>query len=257
MTWSVIIPSARPENLIQCAKSVFRTHPGLEPHRVVVVDDGARAGAERELPPGITWVEGVKPFIYARNVNLGVAASSPNDIVILGDDSEILTERCFDRLAAFLSDHPNLAVLSTGVRGMVGNPRQSVFDPDLQANLNIPINERIRKKPGRPLPPQPISFRMEKESLAFVCVMIPRTIWIRLGTLDERFSGYGCEDSDYCRRARECGLDLGIYYECGVEHGVVPSTFRTRLDWESQFRENIARLEEKWREQARQEPRPE
>lgn len=229
MDWTVVIPSARAENLVPAVKSVLRAHPGMDPGCIIIVDDGARAGAERQLPDGIRWVEGVKPFVYARNVNRGVSAARRENIVIMGDDVEVITPRGFDYLAACVRERSDVGVLSPGIDGIVGNPRQ-------------------RYAPSKP-------FIEEYDVLCFVCVMIPRRAWDAIGELDERFIGYGCEDCDYCWRALEANHRLGVFNGCVVKHdGSLPSTFRTRQDINKIHTENMQRLRKKWERRLRATP---
>jgi GT2 family glycosyltransferase len=193
---------------------------------VVVVDDGARAGSENLLPSDIVWVPGPKPFVYARNVNLGMAACPARDAVVMGDDVEVVTPGGFDRLADRLRAEPALAILSAAIRGVVGNRRQQEL-PD-------------------------VSLRLEHDWLAFVCVAIRREAWERLGTLDERFAGYGSEDVDYSWRAREAGWSIGVDGACVVRHdGSLPSTFRTRRDVSQLSAANHEILRSKWANAAR------
>jgi hypothetical protein len=103
LSWSVVIPSAKAENLCKAVASVLRSHPGLPRDRVYVVDDGARRDAETGISQGICWIEGVKPFVYSRNVNLGVEASAPHHVVIMGDDVEVEVPGIFDFDPATLS----------------------------------------------------------------------------------------------------------------------------------------------------------
>jgi len=51
------------------------------------------AGAEASLP-AVRWVTGITPFIFARNVNLGIAAAWRN-VVLLNDDACLITPRGF------------------------------------------------------------------------------------------------------------------------------------------------------------------
>lgn len=222
MNWSVVIPSAWAGNLVGAVESVLEKHPGINPSRILVVDDGARREAEGRLPKGVIWVDGAKPFIFARNMNLGARICEPDDLILMGDDVRVTSERCFDRLAARAREHPDLAVVSPGVAGFIGCHRQ-------------------KHTPSA-------GFQFEPEALAFVCVYIPRGHWNRIGELDDRFVGYGCEDSDYCRRVLANGLRLGIDHDAVVEHGSTPSTFRSKPDVEQLLSENRARLRKKWGE---------
>jgi GT2 family glycosyltransferase len=221
--WSVVIPSARAENLVRSARTVFDCHPGLDPGRVVVVDDGAREDAEEFLPPGIIWVKGLEPFVFSRNVNLGVRrAPASKAMIVMGDDVEVVTSGTFDRLQKLLEENPRLGLVSPAIEGVVGNPRQR------------------RGGAG--------GVQEEPEMLVFVCVAISWAAWTRVGELDEQFVGYGCEDDDYSWRVREAGFTLAIDRDCIVRHdGSIRSTFRSRPDLALRFAENRHRFWLKWK----------
>jgi hypothetical protein len=55
--------------------------------------------------------------------------------------------------------------------------------------------------------------------LCFVCVYIKRSTIDRVGLLDERFTGYGSDDVDYCRRTIESGLRLAVTPAVQISHG--------------------------------------
>lgn len=220
MTYKVVILSARASNLVPCVQSVLECEPDLPPGNIIVVDDGARAEAEPLLPQ-VSWITGAKPFIFARNANIGIGEAA-SDVILLNDDARLVTERGFTRLVEEARSHPNLGVCSAGICGAVGNPRQLAS--------------------GRG------EFRDEARALAFVCVYIPRSVFESIGPLDERFTGYGFDDNDYCARALAAGLRLGIWDGCIVDHtGELPSTFRTRPDLAKLFEQNRRLFAEKWR----------
>jgi GT2 family glycosyltransferase len=217
--FKVVILSARASNLVPCVKAILENEPNLPPDHVIVVDDGARAEAEAQLP-GVTWIPGSKPFNFARNASLGIAAAQ-TDVILLNDDARLLTSGGFTALARIAQENPRVAICSAGVRGLIGNPRQAA---------------RV-----------PVALREETQSLAFVCVHIGREIFARLGPLDERFAGYGFEDNDYCARARAAGFRLTIWDGCVVDHsGHLPSTFRSRPDLMGLFRTNQRLFQQKW-----------
>ncbi|MCX7792205.1 MAG: glycosyltransferase, partial [Chloroflexaceae bacterium] len=191
MSFCVVILSARAANLVPCVQALLNAEPGLSPERIIVVDDGARAEAEPRLPP-LRWVEGAQPFVFARNANLGLAAAGDADVILLNDDARLITPDGFSAMAAAVTENPALGICSAAVTGVVGNPRQHPA--------------------GHP------GLRPEPTTLAFVCVYLPRRVLTTLGPLDERFTGYGYEDNDYCARARAAGYQLAIFDGCVVEH---------------------------------------
>ena len=75
MSFRVVILSCQASNLVPCIHSVLSYEPGLPPANIVVVDDGARGEAE-PLLPGVTWVAGEKPFVFALVITSPFSAAS-------------------------------------------------------------------------------------------------------------------------------------------------------------------------------------
>lgn len=196
-SFKVVIPSALHENLRECIRSLLKNAPELGRSHLIVVDDGARSGYP-EAP--VTWVTGVKPFVFARNANLGIREGGNHDIVLMNDDATLVTPSGFSKIATFVAKTKGVGVCSSAISGFVGNKRQNP----------------IGKTP-----------RQEKTVLAFVCVYIPRSTLDTIGLLDERFVGYGADDVDFCRRALRASFDLWVHDGCVVHHGG-RSTFRQK-----------------------------
>jgi GT2 family glycosyltransferase len=218
MNFTAVIPSANPANLISCVRSLLAAEPELSPQEIIVVDDGARAGAEASLP-AVHWITGITPFIFARNSNLGITMAG-RDVVLMNDDANLITPRGFSLLAEETLRRAEIGVCSAGVRGAVGNPKQIA--------AAVP------------------SFRYEPRTIAFVCVFLPWRTYSTLGPLDERFVGYGFEDNDYCKRVTDAGLKIGIWDGCVVEHATHPSVFRTRPNIMALFEQNRQLYRSKW-----------
>ncbi|HEV3037504.1 MAG TPA: glycosyltransferase [Candidatus Angelobacter sp.] len=218
MNFSVVVPSANAANLVACVRSLQAAEPELSPQEIIVVDDGARAIGETSLPD-VRWITGITPFIFARNANLGIMAAG-RDVVLMNDDANLLTPNGFSMLWAEVLRHPEIGVCSAGIQGMVGNPRQIATSA---ANL-----------------------RYEPRAIAFVCVLLPWSTYVRIGPLDERFVGYGFEDNDYCTRVAAAGFKIGIWDGCVVEHAHRPSAFRSRPDIMTLFDQNRQLYRSKW-----------
>ena len=202
MSYSVIIPSRTASNLVPCVAAVRKHEPTAE---IVLVDDGLNwsetdagflcCGVDRTF--NLTIIDGQKPFVFARNCNLGIRACE-GDVVLLNDDAILETPFGFHELEEASHAHPEFGVISA-VTNVVGNLAQQ------------PKDEGLREEP---------------RTLAFVCVYIPRRTIALVGLLDERFTAYGHDDNDYCRRVRAAGLKLAIFDDCYVDHGSLHSTFR-------------------------------
>lgn len=197
----VVIPSARFENLKGCVESLQENEPGLGKQDIIVVDDGASEGAPQGFP--VTWVKGEKPFIFSRNANTGIMRAAEN-VVLMNDDSRLRTKGGFSLLRAAAFKDTQWGVISPAIRGVVGNPEQQ--------NQGMP------------------GVRAANGTLAFICVYLPFHVIATVGLLDDRFTAYGGDDMDYCRRVRKAGYKLGIFDDCLVTHDEVASTFRSKPD---------------------------
>jgi len=177
-------------------KDIFeRLRVSLETHepeaRKVIVTSGDQDGAEYE-----NWlaVPGDIPFSFPSAANIGFLAAGRDDVLLVNDDCQ-LTEPMVGILQGLCKQNPSIGLLSPQVDGDVGNHLQSA---------RMPITS-------------PLTF--SKQRLCFVCMYFPRTTIDRVGMLDEQFSGYGCDDSDYCMRVQRAGLQLAVTPLVRVKHG--------------------------------------
>ena len=202
---SVVISSRNFRNLRACVEALHMRGSG----RLIIVDDGIAETGYVEAASdydrgacldGATIIRGEKPFVFARNANLGIQAVEDDDIVLLNDDALLMTPGGFGTLQQAAAEHPEYGLIGA-VCNNVGNPRQ--------------------------LPHGTSGLREEPHIICFVCVLIPRRTFDRVGLLDERFVAYGWEDNDYCRRVQLAGLKLGIHDGVYVDHGSLVSTFRS------------------------------
>lgn len=219
--WKAIILSKNVSNLRRAVGSILATHTDLDPSNIIVVDDGAKA-SWTDSDPKVTWTTGKKPFVYAANSNIGIVAAGRSNIILMGDDCEVRSPWSFDFMDETAS-RGDAGVVSAGINGTVGNPVQNWRSDQ---SLVEASNE-----------------------LAFVTICIPRPVLDKVGLLDERFVGYGCEDVDYCWRARGSGFKFLVDNRAQVEHNPpgTPSDWRSRPDHEQRWKENMAILSDKWK----------
>ena len=189
---TVVILSKTSSNLIPCVEAVRKNEPNA---RIIVVDDGCET-----LPPGVEAVEGVKPFIFARNANIGIRLAGENDdVVLLNDDALLQTFGGLSIMQQAAKDYPQYGIIGATCNN-VGNRNQN---------------------------PQGVGLRTDPRMVCFVCVLIPRKTLDAVGLLDEVFKAYGFEDDDYCLRVRRAGFLVGIHDGCYCDHESLKSSFRS------------------------------
>ncbi len=211
---SVIIPSRTYSNVSQCVRDVYSMDGG---HRIFVIDDGlSTRWLCREPQP--EFIDGIKPFIFARAMNQGIVAAGADDLVLLNDDALLETPGGFTAMQRAAEEHPEYGVIAATCNN-VGNRNQW---------------------------PQGRGLRDDPRMVCFVCVLIPRRTIELVGLLDERFGGYGMDDDDYCLRVRNAGLKIGIFDGCYVDHGSLKSTFRGDAGAGGDYRPNLELFKRKW-----------
>ncbi len=216
MSLSVIIPSRNIENLKACVEAVTLHEPGAQ---LIVIWDGSggvrKASSLEELWDvqrimdrfGGMVMNGGRPFIFARNCNIGIEASGPDtDVILLNDDALLQSSGGFSIMRAALDVHEKL--------GIVAATTNVCMTPFQHEGTSGGV--RLAQPFG------PHRFPV----VSFVCVLIPRRTIAAVGLLDERYTAYGWEDVDYCRRVHDAGLLVGIDDRCFVDHARLMSTFR-------------------------------
>lgn len=224
MSFGVVIPSKNIDNLRPCVEAILEMEQGINPDHILVVDD-----TPTDAPPEIwDWcrehkvrrIAGHKPFIFARNANLGLRKiyQEHNAAILLNDDAILKTRGGFSSLY--------LASIANGQYGIISAATNVVGN----SNQFSRGHEYIRR---------------EHKTLCFVCVLITRGTWDLVGPLDEAYClDYGVEDGDYCYRARKAGKRLGVYDRVFVDHGSLTSTYRGK-DGHCSFEKNMRLFEQK------------
>jgi len=206
---SVIILSKTASNLIPCVEAVRKNEPAA---RITVIDDGVDWSATpwpddggENLP--FEALMGESPFVFARNHNIGIQAAGDDDVVLLNDDALLETPNGFSAMRYAAESHPNIGLISASTN-LAGNPEQ-------HRRRDIGFRVLERNTLGNSFP-----------TVAFICVLIPRRTINLVGLLDERFTAYGFEDNDYCRRVMLAGLQIAVHDGCFVDHSKLKSSFR-------------------------------
>lgn len=220
MSIAVVIPSKTDSNLVPCMEAVRKHEPEAP---MYFIDDGLTLDwlPRLDLMPA-TGIRGEKPFVYARNCNIGIRAALANPecegVVLLNDDALLQSPGGFSLLAKAARDCPEIGIVSA-VTNIVGNLNQG---------------------------PKGIGLRTDDRMVCFVAIYIPRTTIDRVGLLDERYVGYGLDDDDYSFRVRAAGLKIGIHDGCEVDHASLKSTYRGDPRKPADFGPNLKLFIEKW-----------
>lgn len=209
----IIIPSCNSNNLQACVAAIRRREGSRS---IIVVDDGLEI-----MPNDIDVVIGKKPFVFARNINIGINRALDlgcTGVVLLNDDAILETDGGFSKLVEVSMEHPECGLIAPSCTN-TGN-----------------LNQRPAAK----------GFRYEPRMVCFTCVYIPKSTFKTVGLLDDRFVYYGFDDDDYCLRVRIAGLKIGITDDVIVDHGRLISSYRGDPRTPANLSRNAAIFRAKW-----------
>jgi len=162
--------------LIPCIDSL-KAHTDLSDSEVIIVASGCESetkGYINSLGKGFRSIWFDQKIGYTSAANAGIRASTGQYIVLLNDDIVLLSQRKNQWL------------------DMLRKP----FDNDKLTGLTGPV--KFTWQCGE----------MQREAIAFWCVMIAKKLFCELGFLDEVFNPGMGEDGDFCIRASLVGYKI-------------------------------------------------
>jgi len=211
---TIVVPSKHSDIFLECDQSLQKYAP--QAHKILIKD-----GNEIQNPTGWMVIPGIVPFIFSRNVNLGIKACS-GDVLLMNDDVRFLKSNTLEKLQEVMEQHPEVGILSPRIDGLA---------------CNVECNPKV-------------SITVSDKWLAFACVLIRRSVFFKIGFLDETFTGYGEDDVDFCYRTADAGFKIAITSEVTVKHGHkgrrCSASFSRRKDFHSLVLESGKRFAEKW-----------
>lgn len=201
-------------DLEPCLRSVYDDRNAASRFEVVVVDNDSRDETPEKLSrsfPEVRQLRNPTNAGHTRAVNQGTDLATGRFVMLLDADT-VVRPGALDRLATFLSEHPDVFVVAPRmfngdgtlqetardfprpINGLFG--RQSLltrwFPNNRFAKRYLRTGDRGRGEP------------FEVDWVSAACMMFPRQLVERIGPWDEGFSGYWV-DADWCRRAGNAG----------------------------------------------------
>jgi GT2 family glycosyltransferase len=187
------------------------------------------------LPESVTVVQNPRPLSLAANVNLGIAATSGEYVLIANPDA-VPDAGAVTVLVAFADAHPHCGVAGPRMRWPDGSwqPSRRRF-PTVRGTI-------VRRTPLRKLRPPYETQRahyslddrpaepVQADWMLGAFLLMRRTMLEELGGWDAGFRHY-CEDIDLCYRAMQAGWERWYVPAAAVTHdyaAVIDRSFLSR-----------------------------
>lgn len=188
---SVVIGAVGNVDLTRACIESVREYSILQP-QIVLIDNGSTPAESVELARLGADVVIYSPVMlgYPKAMNAGVRAATGAYVCLLNNDAQI-TQRGWDARLITMLDLVRGAEIIGSYTDFVFNPGQRAPGPGAQDEL------------------------LETNRLAFVCAVMRRDLFERVGFFDEAYGLGNWEDTDMCMRVQQAGgrilIDPGVF----------------------------------------------
>ncbi|WP_308635571.1 glycosyltransferase family 2 protein [Paenibacillus silvisoli] len=207
---SIIIPSYNGLPLLEDAVAAIRryTDPQETPYELIVVDNGSTDGTCRWcVREGITCLSLAQNKGFPFACNRGLRAAVGEFLLLLNNDVTVS--------AGWLSAMQRTLTFREDI-GMVG-PVSNYVSGRQQVEYAFATMEEFHGRAAEVLVKEAKRSESMMRLVGF-CMLFKRSLYERIGELDERFSPGHYEDDDYCLRARMHGFNLLMCRDVFVHH---------------------------------------
>ena len=203
---SIIIPNKDQAEMLRTCVESIRTRTDWPDYEIIIVENNSTTPEIREyykelsaLPEVriLTWE---REFNYSAINNFGVSHSTGDLIVLLNNDTEVITPGWLVEMAGFLS-RPEVGIVGAKLFYGDGTVQHAGVVMKLAGCCGHVFYGAEREDPGRYARAQLIQ---DYSAVTGACLMCRRQLWDRLGGLSTDFQ-VAYNDVDFCLRARRAG----------------------------------------------------
>ncbi len=226
MKLSIVIPTYNAHEWIQGCIDSIRLHRPSADYEIIVVDDKSSddtVQVVRQQFPDVRLFSNEKNVGFGKTVNVGMAASTGEYILVLNNDTW-MHEGALDAMIAFLDSHADVGIVGPKVlsgdgslqqqcRRRIPTPAAAFFYFTGIARL-FPANPRFA---GYLMTAADEHATTEVDAVSGACLMVRRRLLDAIKGFDPDYYLYG-EDMDFCWRAKLAGWKVVYFPGAAITH---------------------------------------
>lgn len=215
---SAVLHGRRVDLVTNCVRSIVERTTYDDYELIVVADSVVGPGALDELRRiagrRLTVVPFDKPFNFSEKVNLGVVRSSGDHVVLLNDDTEVISPEWIESLLMYSRFD---GIGAVGPKLLFEDGRIQHAGIALCATESGPVHLYRGFAGDHPGYFSALRVSMNLLAVTGACLMTPREVFDEVGGFSERFPR-SYNDIDYCLKVREAGLRVAYDPEVELYH---------------------------------------
>ena len=197
---AIIISTYNQGDLLKKCILSLRSKTYYKQYRVYVIDDSGKGEIGKEIKKSFSWVRTIinkKNLGFSKSNNLGIKVAlkeyDPDYILLLNDDTEIIQKNWLKKMVETGESDKTIGIM--GCR---------IVYPDMSLQN---IGGYMRKwEIVKELKEKKEVFEVDHVMGSFL--LMKREIINKIGLLDEFYTPYLLEDTDYCLRAKKAGFKV-------------------------------------------------
>ena len=226
MKLSIVIPTYNAHEWIQgCIDSIRLHHPRFD-YEIIVVDDQSTddtVAIVRQQYPDVQLLTNARNVGFGKTVNVGLAASAGEHILILNNDTW-MHGGALDAMSAYLDAHGDVGIVGPKVLSGDGSLQQQcrrrIPTPMAALLYFTGVAKMFPKNPGVAgylMTASDENETTEVDSVSGACLMVRRAALDQIHGFDPEYYLYG-EDMDFCRRTKLAGWKVVYYPGAAITH---------------------------------------
>jgi len=220
----IVLTYNRKSYVLECLKSILSiSYPNFD---VVVVDNGSTDRTYEAIKrrfPNVRLVRNDRNLGGAEGRNLGIK-NAKGEYLLFVDDDVVIDKNLLNEFAYFIQKHPK-CILSPKILDYTDRSRFL----GISHNINL-LTGKARGIGYGEWDRGQFDMNMEVPMVGATCLFVNRKILERVGLFDETLN-IPYEDSDFCLRARKCGVKVVYIYRAKVWHNARKVEMDRRLQW--------------------------
>jgi GT2 family glycosyltransferase len=213
-------------------------YPNFE---LIVVDNNSDSKTKNTLLsfshiPKVKLIFNPKNYGFSKGNNIGLKQATGDYLILINNDV-LVTPGWINRLI-------NHYQYDTGLVGPVTNSIGNEAKIDIDYN---PFEIKDLEKQAFKYTSAHWGETLENNTIAAFCWIMSKSIYTKIGDLDERFGRGFFEDDDYCLRVRNAGYKVLIANDTFIHHyGGTSFKQIQSQEYQNLFNENKLKFEDKW-----------